>query len=157
MRKKEQFMPRHIKGLLAVFNLLVVLLVFSGTAAGLGGSSSVVGTVKDQSGAVVAGATVTLTNQEKNAVRTTESSASGAFAFEIVAVGEYEITVEATGFRKFVIRPVRAQVSNVTEVPVTLELGQMSSTVLVESADAAVQINTEDATLGSNFTSTQMT
>ena len=150
-------MPRHIKGLLAVLNLLVVLLVFSSTAAGQGGSSSVVGTVKDQSGAVVAGATVTLTNLEKNAVRTTESSASGAFSFEIVAVGDYEVTVEATGFRKLVIRPVRAQVSNVTEIPVTLELGQMSSTVLVESTEAAVQVNTEDATLGSNFNSMQLT
>lgn len=150
-------MPRHIKGLLAVLNLLVVLLVCSSPMAAQSGSSSIVGTVKDQSGAVVAGAAVTLLNVETNATRTAESSSSGAFSFEIVPVGEYEVTVEATGFRKFVIRPVRAQVSNVTDVPVILELGQMSSTVLVESADAAVQVNTEDSTLGSNFTSTQIT
>ena len=121
-------MPRHVKGLLAVLNLLVVWLVFNSAAAAQSGASSITGTVKDQSGGVVAGATVTLTNVETNAVRTAESSSSGAFGFEIVPVGDYEVTVEATGFRKSVIRPVRAQVSNVTEVPVILELGQMSST-----------------------------
>jgi Carboxypeptidase regulatory-like domain len=121
------------------------------------GSSTVRGTVKDPSGGLVSGATVTLTSLETNAERSMRTTSSGTFAFEFLPVGDYEVRVEALGFRKLVVRPVRAAVDNVTDVPAGLEIGEVSSTVIVEAAEAAVQVNTSDATLGNNFTSVQLT
>ena len=137
--------------------VLVCLLLFPGTGWGQTGASTIRGSVKDQSGALVSGATVTLTNLETNAVRTAETTTSGAFAFELVPVGDYEVRIEAKGFRKSIVRPVQALVANVTDVPVTLEIGELSSTVTVEAAEATVQVNTQDATLGNNFVAQQIT
>ncbi len=137
--------------------VLVCLLRFPGTGWGQTGASTIRGSVKDQSGALVSGATVTLTNLETNAVRTAETTTSGAFAFELVPVGDYEVRIEAKGFRKSIVRPVQALVANVTDVPVTLEIGELSSTVTVEAAEATVQVNTQDATLGNNFVAQQIT
>ena len=143
--------------LISSFAVLVCALFLATQGWGQTGASTIHGTVKDPSDAIVSGATVTLTNLETGAVRTTVTTASGAFSFELVPVGEYEVQVEAKGFQKLVIRPVRALVANVTDVAAKLELGKVSSTVVVEALEAAVQINTEDATLGSNFSSAQLT
>ena len=139
------------------FTVLVCALLFAATGSGQTGASTVRGTVKDPSNALVSGATVTLTNLETNAVRTMLTTTSGTFSFEFLPVGDYEVKVEAKGFRKLVVRPVQALVANVTDVPVALEIGEISSTVTVEAVAATVQINTEDATLGNNFSSAQLT
>ena len=136
--------------------VLVCALLFATPGWGQTGASAIRGTVKDPSDALVSGAAVTLTNLETGAVRSTVTT-SGSFSFELVPVGDYEVTVEAKGFQKLVIRPVRALVANVTEVPAKLELGQVSSTVVVEAVEATIQVNTQDATLGNNFVTQQIT
>jgi hypothetical protein len=143
--------------LVSSFAVLVCALFFATQGWGQTGASTIRGIVKDPSDAVVSGATITLTNLETNAVRTIVTTTSGTFSFELVPVGDYEVTVEAQGFRKLVIRPVRALVSNVTDVPAKLEVGQVSSTIVVEAGEAAVQVNTQDATLGNNFVAQQIT
>jgi len=132
-------------------------LLFALPAWSQTGTSTVRGIVKDPSGASVSGATVTLTSLETNAVRMMRTTTSGTFSFEFLPVGDYDVTMEAAGFRKLVVHPVRALVANVTDVPVTLEIGEVSATVTVEAAEAAVQVNTTDATLGNNFSSAQLT
>jgi len=139
------------------FAVLVCALLFVASGWGQTGASTIRGTVKDPSGALVSGATVTLTNLETNAARTVVTTTSGTFSFEFLPVGDYEVRVEAKGFRKLLVRPVQALVSNVTDVPVALEVGEVSSTVTVEATEAAVQVNTADATLGNNFSSAQLT
>ncbi|PYT92692.1 MAG: carboxypeptidase regulatory-like domain-containing protein, partial [Acidobacteria bacterium] len=136
--------------------VLVCALFFATAGWGQTGASTIRGTVKDPSNALVSGATVTLRNLETGAVRSTVTT-SGSFSFELVSVGDYEVIVEAKGFRKLVIRPVRALVANVTDVPATLEVGEISSTVTVEAVAATVEVNTQDATLGNNFSSAQLT
>jgi len=133
------------------FAVLVCALLFAASGWGQTGASTIRGTVKDPSGALVSSATVTLTNLETNAVRTAVTTTSGSFSFEFLPVGDYEVRVEAKGFRKLVVRPVQALVSNVTDVPAQLEIGEISSTVTVEAVAANVQVNTSDATLGNNF------
>jgi len=128
------------------FAVLVCALLFAASGWGQTGASTIRGTVKDPSGALVSSATVTLTNLETNAVRTAVTTTSGSFSFEFLPVGDYEVRVEAKGFRKLVVRPVQALVSNVTDVPAQLEIGEISSTVSVEAVAANVQVNTSDAT-----------
>jgi carboxypeptidase family protein len=139
------------------FAVLICALFFSTEGWGQTGASTIRGTAKDPSEALVSGAKVTLTNLETNAVRTAVTTTSGTFSFELIPVGDYEVRVEAKGFQKLVLRPVHALVSNVTDVTAKLEIGQLSSTVVVEAADAAVQVNTQDATMGNNFVSQQIT
>src|SRR6266480_2449611 len=143
--------------LIVNFAVLVCALVFAATGWGQTGTSTIRGTVKDPSNALVSGATVTITSLETNAVRTMQTTTAGTFVFEFLSVGDYEIKVEAKGFRKAVVRPVQALVANVTDVSVALEIGEISSTVTVEAVAATVQVNTADATLGNNFSSTQLT
>lgn len=121
------------------------------------GSSSVRGTVKDPQGNVVAGATVTLSNPETSFTRTSPTSDSGQFNFESIPPGTYLLTVEAKGFKKAQVTDLRALVSKQTEVTIPLEVGAVTETVSVVSGAADAIINTQDASLGNNFVSQQIT
>ena len=61
---------------------------------------SVIGTVKDPNGAVVAAASVTLTNIDEGTQRTTRTSTTGDYQFLDVKAGYYQVDVEATGFKR---------------------------------------------------------
>lgn len=120
------------------------------------GTSSVRGTVTDPQGNVVAGASVTLTNTETNAARTQVTSDAGTYAFESIAPGTYRLDVEAQGFKKSVVRDVRALVAKPTEASVQLEVGALSDTVTVTAGAAEAVLNTQDASLGNNFVAQQI-
>ena len=83
-----------------LFFVAISLLVLSLglNAFGQGTTSRVTGTVEDNSGAAVAGATVTLTNQGSNTALTTQTSGSGVYVFDLVQPGNYTVTVEKAGF-----------------------------------------------------------
>jgi len=121
------------------------------------GSSSVRGTVKDPQGNVVPGATATLSNPETNFTRSTPTSDGGQFNFESIPPGTYVLTVEAKNFKKAQLSDLRALVSKPTEVTIQLEIGSVSETVSVVSGASEAIINTQDASLGNNFVSHQIT
>src|SRR5215211_1376263 len=81
---------RHlVRQLCLICGLLVLPGIWGVTALGQTGTSSVRGTVTDQLGKVVSGATVTLTNTETNATRNQTTTDSGVYAFEQVPPGPY--------------------------------------------------------------------
>ena len=136
----------------------VVLMLFCGSAFGQGqGTSAIRGSVKDQAGAVVAGATVTLTNPETNFTRTTTSNDNGQFGFEGIPPGVYSVSVEAKNFKKAVLNQVGALVSKPTDLDVAMEIGNVTETVSVTVGAGEALINTQDASLGNNFVSQQIT
>ena len=136
----------------------VVLMLFCGSALGQGqGSSSIRGSIKDPQGAVVAGATVTLTNPETGFNRTTNSNDSGQFAFETIQPGVYSVTVEAKGFKKAALNQVAALVSKPTDLDVVMEVGNINETISVTVGAGEALANTQDASLGNNFISPQIT
>jgi hypothetical protein len=135
--------------------LLIPLLLCQGVAAQTG-TSSVRGSVLDPQGNAIAGATVTLTNVETNATRTQTSSENGNYAFDLVTPGNYRVEATASGFKKKLITDVRALVDKPTELSIALEIGDVSETVTVTSTGEAL-INTQDATIGNNFVSEQIT
>ncbi|HEY0722786.1 MAG TPA: carboxypeptidase-like regulatory domain-containing protein, partial [Pyrinomonadaceae bacterium] len=65
-------------------------------------SGSISGEVKDEKQAVVTNATVTVRNVKTNDVRTTSTDGEGRYRFTGMPVGDYEVTVESTGFAKYV-------------------------------------------------------
>jgi len=92
------------------------------------------GTVKDNSGAVVPGASVTLKNKGTAAVRTTATDASGQYSIVNVDPAEYSLTVSFTGFKTFVIASLELHTGERTTVDGRLELGDTTQEVTVEAA-----------------------
>jgi hypothetical protein len=119
------------------------LLVCAGAYAQTGG---IRGSVKDPSGAVVAGAKVTITAQGTGAQRQAASDRDGSFEFASVPVAAYTIEVEAAGFKKFAQKDVTVDIGRVVVVNATMQIGQTTTTVTVEAA--AAQVETTSTQLG---------
>src|SRR5229473_4381184 len=116
---------------------LALLLSTLGLAVSLWGqtgTSTIRGTVTDPQGRVVAGATVTLTNVATNAVRTTKSTDSGSFVFDLITPADYRLQVEAKGFRKQIVDNVKALIGKPTETNVQLGVGAQTEVVEVQAS-----------------------
>ncbi|HJP93150.1 MAG TPA: carboxypeptidase regulatory-like domain-containing protein [Pyrinomonadaceae bacterium] len=101
------------------------------------------GTVKDANGAAISGATVTITDADKKvAVRTVTANDNGEFFAPNLLSGFYDISVEAASFKKSLVSRVKLDVGQRRAVDVVLEAGNISESVLVESAPVAVQLTT---------------
>ena len=141
----------------AFLGVVLSLLLLSGSVPAQSSTSSVGGLVVDQQGKAVVGATVTLTDVETNTAKTTTASETGAFLFNLVPPGQYQLEASAAGFKKAVITEVRAYVAKPTNVTIELEVGGVSDTVTVSAGSADVLLNKRDASLGNNFVSQQIT
>ena len=145
-------MKRH-----CVFNLalgVAILAVMLAGAWGQNGTTSLHGVVTDTSGATIAGATATMVNVGQGLQRVAETSAGGEYDFSSLPPGNYTLTVEASGFRKYERKEIQLLVSSPATVNVTLDLG--SSTQTVEVTVQAETLNTTDASLGIAFNENQV-
>ena len=105
---------------------------------------SLIGTVSDQSGAVVPKATVTISNAQTGQIRETTTDSEGRFSLQNVQPGTYEMKVSSAGFRTMARTNVAISINTVTRVPVELEVGQVADQVTVEGAAAALQTDKTD-------------
>jgi len=109
-------------------------------------AGSISGVVQDAQGAVVPSAKVTLTNDEQGAAsaRVVTSSSEGTFVFSPVLPGKYTVTVEMTGFKRYVQPAITLDVSDRLGLPpIALQVGATGESVTVEAA--AVQLQTLSA------------
>ena len=112
-------------------------------------SGSISGEVRDEKDAVITGATVTLRNISTNESRTAQTNADGRYHFAGVAVGAYEITVESTGFAKYMQSGITLALNQAAVVDVTMKPGAVQETVnIVENASV---LNTSNAEVGTRF------
>src|SRR5437879_5213097 len=86
----------------------------------------VTGRVTDPSGAVIPGASVTLTNVNTNAVRNVLTTEAGAYTFPSIAPGFYRLRTELPGFKAAAREPFEVQVQQVVRLDITLELGSLA-------------------------------
>ncbi|HXM99750.1 MAG TPA: carboxypeptidase-like regulatory domain-containing protein [Candidatus Dormibacteraeota bacterium] len=140
----------------SVLSLLIYLFVAANAFAQTG-TSSLGGTITDQQGRPVAGATVTLVNVATNAERTTQTTDTGAYVFDLITPADYRLEVEAKGFNRQLVDNVKALIGKRTERDVQLSVGTMSEVVEVHSSGQEALINTQDASLGNVFESKQIT
>src|SRR5829696_2780604 len=132
-----------IRRSLSALALIAALLLTTVPAALAQGSASrVTGIVQDASGAVVEGATVTLTNEGTNVSITTETTSAGAYAFDSVQVGSYTVAVEKQGFKKFVSTGNPVNVNQPATVNAALEAGNIEESVTVQGSAELVQTST---------------
>ena len=104
------------------------------------------GIVSDSTGAAVPGATVVLTNMERNVATTSETNESGNYVFPFVVPGTYRLDVEHTGFKKYSRPNITLQAQDKARADIILELGDVSQSVTVE-ADVSL-LQTETASRG---------
>jgi carboxypeptidase family protein len=122
--------------------LVWLFLSLPGFAQTLG---TITGEVKDSSGALIPGVTVTVTNKATNAVRTTTSNEVGLFDFPALPPGQYTVKSEIDGF-KSASRDVELQVQQTIRVNFALELGTISEQTTVTGVSPLVE--TSNATVG---------
>jgi hypothetical protein len=126
--------------------LLAMMCLLAISAFAQSDNASISGIVKDPSGAVVAGASVTVTNEGTGFERKTTTNESGFYTITNIQPGFYNVTVEAPGFKKFETTRNRLEAAIPRQVNVDLTVGQVSESVTVEAN--AAQLNTESATVG---------
>jgi len=105
---------------------------------------SVVGAVTDQSGAVIPGATVTITNTKTGQVRESTSDTSGTYSILNVLEGTYDLSIQMTGFRNYLEKGIIVSINRVTRANVVLQVGQVTETVTVEASAAVLQTTKSD-------------
>ncbi|HZI61305.1 MAG TPA: carboxypeptidase regulatory-like domain-containing protein [Pyrinomonadaceae bacterium] len=112
-------------------------------------SGSISGEVRDEKEAVITGATVTVRNISTNESRTAQTNADGRYHFAGVPVGAYEITVESTGFAKYMQSGITLALNQNAVVDVTMKPGAVQEVVnIVENASV---LNTVNAEVGTRF------
>jgi hypothetical protein len=112
------------------------------------------GTVSDKAGAVISGATVTVTSQDTGLARDAKTDDSGHFLVPLLPVAHYTIRVESQGFQKNEEKDIRLQVDEHREVDFALAPASVTSTVEVNATEVAVE--TANPTLGQVITSEQV-
>lgn len=129
--------------------LSIVLLMLLGGVLPAGAQSfrgTIVGTVKDPSGAVLPGVDVTVTNAGTRVARAVVTNEAGDYAVPLLPPGTYSVTAALSGFKTEVRSGITLQVDQVARVDMTLQVGEVSETV--EVIGDAPLINTETSTVG---------
>ncbi|HZW96918.1 MAG TPA: carboxypeptidase regulatory-like domain-containing protein [Candidatus Eremiobacteraceae bacterium] len=114
-------------------------------------TASLTGTVTDSSGAAVPGAQVVVTDALHGINRTAESNGSGDFLFASLPIGSYDLTVSSTGFKKYEAKGIILRVADKARVNVALQVGAISTEVIVQGAEVA-QVETQSSELAGEIT-----
>lgn len=109
-------------------------------------STSILGTVTDASGASISGAKVTATNVKTNVPSATVTTDTGDYAFPLLDVGEYQVSVDQPGFKAEIRKGVLLQVNEKVRVDFRLQVGSQTEQVTV-TAEVA-NLRTDEASVG---------
>lgn len=137
------------------FMLALFIVGFGTLAKGQSISGTIVGTITDQQGGILAGVGVTATNAETGlAYEGVTDSQRGIYVIPEVPPGNYRVRAQFSGFQTQVHEPVRVDVNRVTEEDFVLKIST-STTVVVVTSDAPMT-DTNTAAEGANFDQTQI-
>src|SRR5262245_32476026 len=132
-----------IKRAIELSTAVALLMLSSATVARAQfDSGQISGFVREYSKAVIPNATVTATNQGNGDRRQTTANADGYFVFPNLVVGDYTITAEAPGFRRFVETNIKLSAASKISVDVDLQVGAVTESVEVSASTGQVQAET---------------
>ncbi|MGH9510968.1 MAG: carboxypeptidase regulatory-like domain-containing protein [Terriglobales bacterium] len=141
-------------------SVLRILIVFAGAvlfttvAAQAQFRGSLRGTVTDSQGAVIPNATVTLENKDTGRTMVSTSDANGIYQFNALPPAPYNLTAEATGFKKKILEQVQIIPDQPNALDLKLEIGQVQQSVTVTGTTQA--LDTETANISGTITSNQI-
>src|SRR5215831_5171989 len=140
----------------SVLSLVVLIAALCGNSNAQAVYGSISGTVTDPSGAVVSGATVTITSLDRGTSDAVTTNDSGLYVKERLLPGIYEVKVEFQGFKQKLISSVTVSVDTQTKVDAQLEAGAISDTVTVTAAEGQL-LKTDRADVATTFEQKQVT
>lgn len=147
MRKQLVNLSRFVASISLLCAFAIAVIAQSNTG-------SLVGTVTDQQGALVTGATVTITDNATGRERTVQTDNSGGFTVPQLDVGAYTIKISATGFKTYIASDLKIEVSKSYSLKAVLEAGAVTENVsVVAGVDL---INAADAQLSHTVTAKQI-
>jgi Carboxypeptidase regulatory-like domain/TonB-dependent Receptor Plug Domain len=117
-------------------------------------TGSILGTIHDPSGAVVSGATVTITDTGKGTTSTAQSDADGNYNVPFLIPGIYNVAAQASGFKRSVSNNVVLDIDQKARIDFTLETGGTTETVEVNSAPPLIRLDSSE--LGEVVAKTQV-
>lgn len=122
--------------------IAIGMLVYCLSAAGQTATGTVQGRVTDASGAAISEAKVSVENVRTGVRQELTTNAEGSFVQPYLPPSEYRVTVEKTGFDTSVTNAVRLNVQQTVDLPITLTVGQMATTVEVSASAAQLSTST---------------
>src|SRR5882757_8910320 len=128
----------------------VCLFILSSNSFGQAVYGSIFGSVTDSTGAVVPGATITVTDAAKGTSVTAQSNGSGEFTVDHLIPDPYDVKVVATGFKNYQQKGIQLFADTSTKITAALEIGDAGQTITV-NADAVPQLKTDRADVSTIF------
>ncbi len=123
-----------------------VLLLFVAAAQAQNITGSIAGVVTDASGAVLSGATVTVTNTDTGVtIRTVKTGSSGEYSAPLLPIGNYSISVSAPGFKTFSQTGVTVNVNDKLTINAALQVGATEERIVVEANPVEVELQSPTA------------
>jgi hypothetical protein len=116
-----------------------------------GSAGRILGTVTDQSGGAIAGATVIVTDVDRNVPRTLTTDPSGEYSAPNLLPGNYKVRAEAKGFKAFERSGVSLQLNGEIRVDLSMQPGEVSQTITVN--ESVPMVETTNAELGATLQS----
>src|SRR5712692_107037 len=135
-----------LKRVMPVLGAVLLALLFSAPLFPQANLAHIVGTITDQSGAPIAGATVTVTNLEQNVSRSVTTDQGGEYSFPALLPGAKKLRVEYKGFKTVERDKIQLEVGQEARIDITLQPGAVTETVTIE--EAAPMVETTNAELG---------
>jgi hypothetical protein len=131
---------------LAGLSVTTLFLLMVGSVTAQSDRGAIAGSILDSSGAAITGASVTLKAVDTGSVYKTQSTSTGGYRVNDLAIGRYDVTVEATGFKMSLQKGVEIQINTVASLNITLQPGDVKEEVTV-LADAP-KIETDSSDIG---------
>jgi Carboxypeptidase regulatory-like domain len=136
-----------------LFLLVLVFAFVSAARAEVGGK--ITGVVKDQTGSVIAGAAVVVTNTQTGVKLSAATDQDGVFTFPVLSVGQYQIDVRSDGFKAYRKTGLVIDIDSALIVDVTLQVQEQDQSIMV--TENAAQVETTDTQLGQVLGSKKVT
>jgi hypothetical protein len=139
---------RRFEVVVAAWVLLTAIAVTQDTA-------TLTGTIRDNTAAVIAGASVEIKNTATGTVRELKTNSAGEYVAAALGPGQYNITVTATGFRKYQAEGVILRVAQNARIDIMMKVGDIHEEVTVHGESLA-QVNTQSSELGGTITGKEL-
>ncbi|MEO6966731.1 MAG: carboxypeptidase-like regulatory domain-containing protein [Acidobacteriaceae bacterium] len=135
---------KHTKLYLSLFLSLAFIVLWGTRAEGQAVTATLVGTITDQSSAVVANSPITITNEGTGISHSAATNASGNYEFSLLQPGVYSVSVSAPGFKHLDRRGVEVQLNTTTRLDLVLQAGASSQTITVSGQVPLLQTDRAD-------------
>ena len=128
------------KGAVQLLGGVFAILLLCMPAFSQGSFGRILGTVTDQSGGVVVGATVTVIDTERGISRTLTTDDAGAYNAPNLTAGNYTVRAEAKGFKTFIQKGLQLRISDRVELAIKMEIGQVTETITVNGGTPLLEV-----------------